>query len=68
MHVDYAQARDDQHEWESQQRLALREQRQRERSSSPSSPTVHYTEHEAANLLEKLKSKLKHQKVGTTKS
>lgn len=62
LHVDYAQARDDQYEWECKQRQLQREQRHRERmerdrlrSMSPP-PIVHYTEHEASNVSEKLKN------------
>lgn len=62
LHVDYAQARDDQYEWECKQRQLQREQRHRERmererlrSMSPP-PIVHYTEHEAGNVAEKLKN------------
>lgn len=65
LHVDFAQARDDQHEWECKQRALQREARHRERqqhvsqqvlqrSSSP--PTIHhYTDHEAASVCEKIK-------------
>lgn len=61
LHVDYAQARDDQYEWECKQRQLQREQRHRERVErdrlrplSPP-PIVHYTDHEAATVSEKLK-------------
>ncbi|XP_059607391.1 ecto-NOX disulfide-thiol exchanger 2 [Phlebotomus argentipes] len=61
LHVDYAQARDDQYEWECRQRQLQREQRHRERLErdrlrplSPP-PIVHYTEHEAAAIAERLK-------------
>lgn len=61
LHVDYAQARDDQYEWECRQRQLQREQRHRERMeeerlkrSSPP-PVVHYTDHEASNVAEKIK-------------
>lgn len=62
LHVDFAQARDDQYEWECKQRQLQREQRHRERmerdrmrSVSPP-PVVHYTEHEASTLSDKLKN------------
>lgn len=61
LHVDFANARDDQYEWECKQRQAQREQRHRERilrdncrEVSPSNPN-HYTESEANSVLEKLK-------------
>lgn len=56
------QARDDQYEWECRQRQLQREQRHRERVEKerqrpPSSPpqVVHYTDHEASNICEKIK-------------
>lgn len=61
LHVDYAQARDDQYEWECRQRQLQREQRHRERMEEerlrpPSPPpVVHYTDHEAAAIAEKIK-------------
>lgn len=62
LHVDYAQARDDQYEWECRQRQLQREQRHKERLErdrlrpvSPP-PIVHYTDHEAISVSEKLKS------------
>lgn len=62
LHVDYAQARDDQYEWECKQRQLQREQRHRERLErdrlrplSPP-PIIHFTEHEATSVSEKLKS------------
>ncbi|KAK5640045.1 hypothetical protein RI129_010856 [Pyrocoelia pectoralis] len=61
LHVDYAQARDDQYEWECRQRQLQREQRHRERMEEerlrpPSPPpVVHYTDHEATSVAEKLK-------------
>lgn len=55
IHVDYAQARDDMHEWEKEKRVLEREQR-RDRSSSPGTST-HFSESEATALLEKLKGK-----------
>ncbi|KAK2840467.1 hypothetical protein Q5P01_014207 [Channa striata] len=61
IHVDFAQARDDLYEWECKQRLLAREERHRRkvheerlRPLSPP-PIVHYSEHEAALLAEKLK-------------
>lgn len=61
LHVDYAQARDDQYEWECKQRQLQREQRHRERIErdrlrplSPP-PVVHFTDHEATSVSEKLK-------------
>lgn len=63
IHVDFAQARDDLYEWECKQRLWAREERHRRkvqedllRPPSPP-PIVHYSEHEAALLAEKLKGK-----------
>uniref|UniRef100_A0A182MY69 RRM domain-containing protein n=1 Tax=Anopheles dirus TaxID=7168 RepID=A0A182MY69_9DIPT len=62
LHVDYAQARDDQYEYECKQRKLQREKRHRERleedrfrSLSPQ-PVVHYTEHEAGSVAERLKN------------
>ncbi|XP_056293431.1 ecto-NOX disulfide-thiol exchanger 1 [Pseudoliparis swirei] len=61
IHVDFAQARDDLYEWECQQRLLAREERHRRkvhenrlRPPSPP-PIVHFSEHEAAALAERLK-------------
>lgn len=54
-------ARDDQYEWECRQRQLQREQRHRERMEEerlrpPSPPpVVHYTDHEAAAVSEKIK-------------
>ncbi|RUS83035.1 hypothetical protein EGW08_009223 [Elysia chlorotica] len=62
LHVDYAQARDDQHEFECQQRALAREMRhiqrlEQERLRPPSPPPVtYYSDHEASMLLESLKS------------
>ncbi|KAI2660428.1 Ecto-NOX disulfide-thiol exchanger 1 [Labeo rohita] len=62
IHVDFAQARDDLYEWECKQRLLAREERHRrkiqeERLRPPSPPPImHYSEHEAALLAEKLKA------------
>lgn len=61
LHVDYAQARDDFHEWECAQRQLQREARHRQRMEHellhpPSPPPVaHYSEHEAAVVAEKIK-------------
>ncbi|KAI8772345.1 ecto-NOX disulfide-thiol exchanger 2-like [Biomphalaria glabrata] len=61
LHVDYAQARDDQFEFECHQRALAREMRhiqrlEEERLRPPSPPPVtHYSDHEASLLLEKLK-------------
>ncbi|KAK1903038.1 Ecto-NOX disulfide-thiol exchanger 1, partial [Dissostichus eleginoides] len=61
IHVDFAQARDDLYEWECQQRLLAREQRHlrfvhEDRLLPPSPPPiVHFSEHEAAMLAERLK-------------
>ncbi|GFN89199.1 hypothetical protein PoB_001570500, partial [Plakobranchus ocellatus] len=62
LHVDYAQARDDQHEFECQQRALAREMRHMQRLEQemlrpPSPPPVtYYSDHEASMLLESLKS------------
>lgn len=60
LHVDFAQARDDQYEYECKQRQFQREQRHKEksvRSSSTSPPlTAHYSDHEASVVAEKLKN------------
>lgn len=62
LHVDYAQARDDQYEYECKQRQLQREQRHREhhrsheRSRSESPPTVpHYSDLEASLMGEQLR-------------
>jgi len=61
LHVDFAQARDDLHEWECVQRQMQRENRHREhiaeRMNRPPSPpsVVHYSDHEALMLTESLK-------------
>ncbi|XP_032467522.1 ecto-NOX disulfide-thiol exchanger 1 isoform X2 [Phocoena sinus] len=61
LHVDFAQARDDFYEWECKQRMRAREERHRrkleeDRLRPPSPPPImHYSEHEAALLAEKLK-------------
>ncbi|XP_046659681.1 ecto-NOX disulfide-thiol exchanger 2 isoform X1 [Homalodisca vitripennis] len=62
LHVDYAQARDDQYEWECRQRQLQREQRHRDRMEKerlrvPSPPpVVHYSDHEANIIADKIKS------------
>lgn len=62
LHVDYAQARDDQYEWECRQRQLQREQRHRERTERerlrvPSPPpVVHFSDHEANLISDKIKS------------
>jgi len=64
LHIDFAQARDDLHEWECIQRQLVRESRHRERveeaSLRPPSPpaTVHYSDHEAMMLIDALKGTL----------
>lgn len=60
LHIDYAQARDDQYDWECKQRALQREMRHRERlefdrNCPPSPPTVHFSDHEATQLIDKLK-------------
>ena len=61
LHVDYAQARDDLYEWECRQRQLQREARHRERMEQermrpPSPPpVVHFTEHEAQIISDKIK-------------
>ncbi|XP_064615009.1 ecto-NOX disulfide-thiol exchanger 2-like [Liolophura sinensis] len=62
IHVDYAQARDDQYEWECLQRALARENRHRQqieeamlRPPSPP-PVLRYSEYEAQILLENLKN------------
>ncbi|XP_062555389.1 ecto-NOX disulfide-thiol exchanger 2 [Armigeres subalbatus] len=62
LHVDYAHARDDQYDYECRQRKLQRERRHRERVEDdrlrPTSPQpiVHYTDHEATSVAEKLKT------------
>ncbi|EDW73090.2 uncharacterized protein Dwil_GK17355 [Drosophila willistoni] len=62
LHVDYAQARDDQYDYECRQRQLQREQRHRERMSldrlrSQSPPPIpHYTDHEATAVAEHLRN------------
>ncbi len=64
IHVDYAQARDDLYEWECKQRALARELRHRsrieeERLRPPSPPPIiHFSDHEASLLMEKLKGML----------
>ncbi|XP_063282048.1 ecto-NOX disulfide-thiol exchanger 1 isoform X1 [Pelobates fuscus] len=61
LHVDFAQARDDFYEWECKQRMLAREERHRRKLEvdklRPASPPaiMHYSEHEATVLAEKLK-------------
>lgn len=61
LHVDFAQARDDQYEYECQARRLEREMRHRQRIEEdkwrpPSPPPVpHYAEHEAHVVVEQLK-------------
>lgn len=60
LHVDFAQARDDQYEYECKQRQWQREQRhkervERDRLRPQSPPIVYFSEHEAALLAERLK-------------
>ncbi|MBN3295064.1 ENOX1 protein, partial [Amia calva] len=61
LHVDFAQARDDLYEWECKQRLLAREERHRrkieeERLHPPSPPPImHFSEHEAGVLADRLK-------------
>ncbi|XP_033760867.1 ecto-NOX disulfide-thiol exchanger 2-like [Pecten maximus] len=67
LHVDYAQARDDQYEFECKQRAVIREMRhyqriEEDRLRPPSPPPViHYSDHESLTLLEKLKSDAEYQ-------
>lgn len=60
IHVDFANARDDQYEWECKQRQFQREQRHRERiesrNRSLSPANTHFTDLEAASVTEQLKS------------
>uniref|UniRef100_A0A803JVM9 Ecto-NOX disulfide-thiol exchanger 1 n=1 Tax=Xenopus tropicalis TaxID=8364 RepID=A0A803JVM9_XENTR len=62
LHVDFAQARDDFYEWECKQRMLAREERHRrklevDKLRPPSPPAImHYSEHEATMLAEKLKA------------
>ncbi|XP_037933202.1 ecto-NOX disulfide-thiol exchanger 2 [Teleopsis dalmanni] len=62
LHVDYAQARDDQYDYECKQRQVQREQRHRElmshdrlRSQSPP-PIPHYSDHESTLVAENLRN------------
>lgn len=61
IHVDFAQARDDQYEFECYQRAMMREMRHQQRMEEdrlrpPSPPSViHYSDHEAITLLDKIK-------------
>lgn len=69
LHVDFAQARDDQYEWECRQRALQRELRHRERLDRerlrpPSPPpVVHYSDHEAQQLTDRLKGEESFQKA-----
>uniref|UniRef100_A0A1I8PLC0 RRM domain-containing protein n=1 Tax=Stomoxys calcitrans TaxID=35570 RepID=A0A1I8PLC0_STOCA len=64
LHVDYAQARDDQYDYQCKQRQLQREQRHRERMSvdrvrshSQSPPPIpHYSDHEASLVAESLRN------------
>ncbi|XP_018584899.2 ecto-NOX disulfide-thiol exchanger 1-like isoform X2 [Scleropages formosus] len=55
IHVDFAQARDDLYEWECKQRLLAREERHQHQLRPSPPPIMHYSEHEAGLLAEKLK-------------
>ncbi|CAG2105135.1 unnamed protein product [Medioppia subpectinata] len=60
LHIDCAQARDDQYDWECRQRALQRQMRHSERHEydrmcPPSPPTVHFSDHEAIQLVDKLK-------------
>lgn len=60
LHVDFAQARDDQYEFECKQRQWQREQRhkervERDRLRPQSPPIVYFSDHEATMLAERLK-------------
>lgn len=61
LHVDYAQARDDQYEWEMKRRHLMREERrqQQTRSNPPPSPPLipHFTEAKALSISEEIKGK-----------
>ncbi|CAN8022026.1 hypothetical protein HPB47_007548 [Ixodes persulcatus] len=69
LHVDFAKARDDQYEWECRQRALQREMRHRERLDRerlrpPSPPpVVHYSDHEAQQLTDRLKGEESFQKA-----
>ncbi|XP_050422070.1 ecto-NOX disulfide-thiol exchanger 1 isoform X2 [Adelges cooleyi] len=60
LHVDYAQARDDQYEWEMKKRHLMREERrqQQTRSNPPPSPPLipHFTEAKALSISEEIKA------------
>ncbi|CAG2173698.1 unnamed protein product [Oppiella nova] len=63
LHIDYAQARDDQYDWECRQRALQRQMRHKERhefdrTCPPSPPTVHFSDDEAIQLADKLKGEL----------
>lgn len=59
LHVDYAQARDDQYEWEMKKRHIMREERRQQqiRSNPPPSPPLipHFTEAKALSVSEEIK-------------
>jgi len=63
LHVDYALARQDQYEYECKQRALLREARHRDKMEKDKTrplsppPVPHYTDHEAGNISETIKSK-----------
>ncbi|GFY13783.1 ecto-NOX disulfide-thiol exchanger 1 [Trichonephila clavipes] len=58
LHVDYATARDDQHDFECRKRQREREERHRAREVRPPSPPPisHFSEHEAIAVNEKLRN------------
>ncbi|CAL1269022.1 unnamed protein product [Larinioides sclopetarius] len=59
LHVDYAVARDDQHDFECLERARLREERHRQKEAfrPPSPPPIpHFSEHEAQTLAERLRN------------
>lgn len=58
LHVDYAQARDDQYDYECKQRALKRQARHQEQDNyrSITPPIVHYTDHEASLICDKLKN------------
>ncbi|GBN69349.1 Ecto-NOX disulfide-thiol exchanger 1 [Araneus ventricosus] len=59
LHVDYATAYDDQHDYECVERARLREERHRQKEAfrPPSPPPIpHFSEHEAQTLAERLRN------------
>ncbi|KAF8786996.1 Ecto-NOX disulfide-thiol exchanger 1 like protein [Argiope bruennichi] len=59
LHVDYAVARDDQHDYECLERARLREERHRQQDAfrPPSPPPIpHFSEHEAQTLADRLRN------------